>query len=64
MSNALFRAIVGQVIPLVPNDDTPVQYRQTSVTPLAPQVQGSAPSEPREAIQPITENPENEPNPL
>lgn len=64
MTDSFFRAIVGPVIPLRRNDDTPEKYRQTRQAPLAPQVQGSAPSEPREADQPITEDPENDLNPL
>ena len=64
MPNAMYRAIVGPIAPLKKYEDTPEQYRQTLPAPLAPQVQGSAPSEPREAEQPITEDPESVPNPL
>lgn len=62
---ALYRAIVGQdVEPALRINEVPRPYRQTLPAPLAPQVQGSAPSEPREADQPITENPENDLNTL
>lgn len=61
----LYRAIVGNSVePILKGDGIPTPYRQTHPAPLAPQVQGSAPSEPREAEQPITENPENDPQSL
>ena len=61
----LYRAIVGRTVePIIRGDEVPTPYRQSVHRPLAPQVQGSAPSEPREAEQPITEDPESVPNSL
>jgi hypothetical protein len=55
----LYRAIVGNSVePILKGDAIPIPYRQSVQRPLAPQVHGSDPSEPREAEQPITEDPE------
>ena len=65
MTEHLFRAIVGESLePVMRGQDVPAPYRQTLPAPLAQKVQGSAPSEPREADQPITEDPEIDLNPL
>ena len=63
---ALYRAIVGQdVEPALRINKVPRPYRQTLPAPLAPQVQADIPGMPaREADQPITEDPENDLNPL
>ena len=65
MTERLFRAIIGESLePVIRGQDVPAPYRQTLPAPLAPQVQGSNPSEPREAEKPIMEDPENDLNPL
>jgi len=62
---ALYRAIVGwEAAPNLRRNEVPRPYRQTLPAPLAQKVQGSAPREPREAEQPITEDPETDLNPL
>lgn len=61
----LYRAIVGSAVePVLKGDELPVPCRQSVHRPLALKVQGSDPSEPREAEMPITEDPESVPNSL
>ena len=61
MSNALFRAIVGQVVPLHRDteDEVPVVYRRTAPLPPAPKLLGSASSEPLGDFRPTEEYPTN-----
>lgn len=57
--NQLYRTIVGTAIePLIREVGAQAPLRQSVQRPLAQKVQGSAPSEPREAEKPITEDPE------
>jgi hypothetical protein len=65
MTERLLRAIVGESLePLIRGRDVPAPYRQTLLAPLAQKVQGSTPSEPREAEKPITEDLETDLNSL
>lgn len=63
MTDRLFKAILGDVIPMYQDDALPTPYRRTRQVPPAPKMTGS-PSEPREGASPIMENPDNPQHPL
>ena len=63
MSRTLLNTILGPVYPNRPKfDNLPTPYRLTVEQSQALNLNGSLPSEPSEANQPITENPVNPPS--
>jgi hypothetical protein len=62
MTSVLYRAIVGPVVPIFKDDETPEQYRRT-IQPPAPTTLGSASSEPLGDFTPTEEYPTKPPLP-